>query len=252
MINLINLTDKNIVITGASSGIGQSAAILCSKLGAKVSIIGRNKDNLTKTLSLMEGTGHLLFIMDVTKYEQIDALVSEIVATNGKIDGFIYSAGLEMTRPLKILKIEMLQEVFAVNVFAGFEFAKYITKKQNINQGSSLIFISSIVGMFGQSGKIAYSASKGALLSGCKSMALEFANREIRVNTILPALVETDMSTQIMETIGEEGKAEVLKMHPLGFGKAEDVANSCAFLLSDASKWITGTNFIIDGGYSAS
>lgn len=252
MTNLIDLTNKNIVITGASSGIGQSIAILCSQLGAKVSIIGRNEEKLNDTLSLMEGSNHLLFTMDVTDYTQIDVVISKIVDVNGKIDGFIHSAGIEMTRPLKILKTEMLQDVFAVNVFAGLEFAKSITKNKNINDGSSLIFIASIVGSFGQAGKIAYSSSKGALIAGCKSMALEFASKRIRVNTISPALVETKMSNQIMETIGEEAKANVLKMHPLGFGRVQDVANACAFFLSNASQWITGTNFIIDGGYSAS
>ena len=251
MINLINLSGKNILITGASSGIGRASAILCSQLGANVILVARNEERLQETLALMDEGKHLIFAMSVTDYDKIDALVSEVVATNGKIDGFIHSAGMEMTRPLKILKTEMLQETFAVNVFAGFEFAKAITKNKNVNEGASLVFISSIVGMYGQAGKIAYSASKGALVSGCKSMALEFASRNIRVNSILPALVETEMSSQIMENIGEEGKANVLKMHPLGFGKVEDVANACAYFLSDVSRWVTGTNFIIDGGYSA-
>jgi len=252
MINLVDLTGKNIIITGASSGIGQTAAILCSKLGAKVSIIGRDEEKLNETLCLLEGTNHLLFPLDITNYSQIDNVVSQIVNSNGKINGFIHSAGIELTRPLKILKTEMLQDVFAVNVFAGLEFAKSITKNNNINTGASLIFIASIVGSLGQAGKIGYSASKGALISSCKSMAIEFASKGIRVNTISPALVETDMSKKIMDTIGEDAKTNVLKMHPLGFGKVEDVANACAFFLSDASSWITGTDFIIDGGYSAS
>jgi NAD(P)-dependent dehydrogenase (short-subunit alcohol dehydrogenase family) len=252
MINIVDLTGKNIVITGASSGIGLSAAILCSQLGAKVSIIGRNEERLNDTMNLLKGTNHLLFPMDVTNYSQIDVVISKIVDANGKIDGFIHSAGIEMTKPLKILKPEMFEDVFAVNVFSGFAFAKAISKNKNINSGASLIFIASIVGSFGQAGKIAYSSSKGALISGCKSMALEFASKGIRVNTISPALVETEMSKKIMDTIGEESKANILKMHPLGLGKVEDVANACAFFLSDASYWITGTDFIIDGGYSAS
>lgn len=252
MLNLIDLTGRNIVITGASSGIGQANAILSSKLGAKVTIIGRDKEKLEVTLSQMEGEGHLVFPMDITNFDQIDDLISEVVKKNGKINGFVHSAGIEMTRPLKILKQENLQDVFAVNVFAAFEFAKAITKNKNIADSASFVFISSIVGILGQPGKIAYSASKGALLSGCKSMALELVGRNIRVNSVLPAVVETDMSNQIMESIGEEGRENVLKMHPMGFGKVEDIANMCVFLLSDASKWITGAEFIVDGGYSAS
>lgn len=252
MLSLIDLTGRNIVITGASSGIGQANAILSSKLGAKVTIIGRDKEKLEVTLSQMEGEGHLVFPMDITNFDQIDDLISEVVKKNGKINGFIHSAGIEMTRPLKILKQENLQDVFAVNVFAAFEFAKAIAKNKNIDNSASFVFISSIVGILGQPGKIAYSASKGALLSGCKSMALELVGRNIRVNSVLPAVVETDMSNQIMESIGEEGRENVLKMHPMGFGKVEDIANMCVFLLSDASKWITGAEFIVDGGYSAS
>jgi len=251
MHNLIDLTGKNVIITGASSGIGRANAILCSKLGAKIALVGRDEGKLEETLSKMEGEGHLLFAVDITDFGKIDGLVSEIVAKNGKINGFIHSAGMEMTRPLKILKQENLQDVFAVNVFAGFEFAKSITKIKNIENSASMVFISSIVGIVGQPGKIAYSASKGALISGCKSMALEYASKNIRVNTVLPALVETDMSNQILDSIGEEGKANILRMHPLGFGSAEDVSNLCAFLLSEASRWITGTELIVDGGYSA-
>lgn len=252
MLKLVDLTNKNIVITGASSGIGKANAILCSKLGAKVILIGRDQAKLETTLLQMEGDGHLVYAMDITNFEQIDDLISEVVHKNGKISGFVHSAGIEMTRPLKILKQENWTSVFAINVFAGFEFAKSITKNKNIEDTASIIFISSIVGILGQPGKIAYGASKGALVSGVKSMALEFANRNIRVNAVLPALIETEMSNSIIESIGEEGRKNILNMHPMGFGKVEDVANSCAFILSDAAKWITGTEFIIDGGYSAS
>ena len=220
MTNLINLSDKNILITGASSGIGRAAAILCSQLGANVTLVARNKEKLQETLSLMDEGKHLIFQMNVTDYNKIDGLVTEVVSKNGKIDGFIHSAGMEMTRPLKILKIEMLQDTFAVNVFAGFEFAKAITKNKNVNEGASLVFISSIVGIYGQAGKIAYSASKGALVSGCKSMALEFAARSIRVNSILPALVETEMSNQILDNIGEEGKKKRAENAPAWLWKS--------------------------------
>jgi NAD(P)-dependent dehydrogenase (short-subunit alcohol dehydrogenase family) len=130
---------------------------------------------------------------------------------------------------------------------ANFKF----TKNTNISNDASIVFVSSIVGLFGQPGKSAYSASKGALIAASKCLALELASRKIRVNTVLPALVETDMSNKILEGMNEESKNNILKMHPLGFGKPEDVANAIAFLLSSASSWITGVEFVIDGGYSA-
>jgi NAD(P)-dependent dehydrogenase (short-subunit alcohol dehydrogenase family) len=117
--------------------------------------------------------------------------------------------------------------------------------------GASFVFISSVMGILGQSGKVAYSSSKGALISGAKAMALELAKKKIRVNCILPGVVETEMSNEMFQKLSEESKKSILEMHPLGLGKPEDIANACAFLLSDASGWITGTNLLVDGGYSA-
>jgi NAD(P)-dependent dehydrogenase (short-subunit alcohol dehydrogenase family) len=248
---LVDLTNKNILITGASSGIGQATAVLCSALGAHVILLARNPEKLAATTILLGEGQHLSFAVDVTDSEKLEEVIKEVVQKLGKIDGFVHSAGMEMTRPLKILKREQWNSTLDVNVISGFECARIISNAKYINKAASIIFISSIVGLFGQAGKVAYSASKGALVAGSKSLALELAAKGIRVNAILPAVVETEMSNTMLESIGEEAKASVLKMHPLGFGKPEDVANSCAFLLSEASSWITGTSFIIDGGYSA-
>lgn len=251
MLNLIDLTDKHILITGGSSGIGKSLAILLSNLGARVSIIGRDTEKLASTLNLLNGNGHNYYEFDILNFENVEPLISKIVEKSGQIDGFVHSAGIEMTRPLKMLKPSHFNEVFNVNTVAALEFTKVITKNTNVAKNASIVFISSIVGSFGQAGKTAYSASKGALIAASKCLALELAPRSIRVNAVLPALVETDMSNKILEGMSEESKNSILKMHPLGFGKPEDVANAVAFLLSPASSWITGVEFVIDGGYSA-
>lgn len=251
MLNLIDLTDKHIVITGGSSGIGKSLAILLSNLGAKLSIIGRNTDKLINTINLLNGTGHNYYEFDISEFDLIELLITKIVEKSGTIDGFVHSAGIEMTRPLKMLKPNHYAEVFNVNTISALEFTKVITKNSNISKGASIVYISSIVGLFGQAGKTAYSASKGALIAAAKCLALELAPRGIRVNTVLPALVETDMSNKILEGMSEDSKNSILKMHPLGFGKPEDISNAIAFLLSPASSWITGVEFVIDGGYSA-
>jgi NAD(P)-dependent dehydrogenase (short-subunit alcohol dehydrogenase family) len=252
MFNLVDLSNKHIVITGASSGIGREVALLVNKLGAKVSLIGRKKDLLESLIQDLQGGENQFYEFDVTKFNEIDSLISRIVATNGLIDGFVHSAGIEMTRPLKMLKVEHYREVFDINTISALEITKSITKNSNISTNASIIYISSIVGILGQPGKTAYSASKGALIAAAKCLALELAPKGIRVNTILPALVETEMSSKILASLSEEGKNNVLKMHPLGFGKPIDIANSAAFLLSSAAKWITGSEFLIDGGYSAS
>jgi NAD(P)-dependent dehydrogenase (short-subunit alcohol dehydrogenase family) len=252
MFKLVDLSNKHIVITGASSGIGREVALLVNKLGAKVSLIGRKKDLLESLIQDLQGGENQFYEFDVTNFNDIDNLVSRIVATNGLIDGFVHSAGIEMTRPLKMLKIEHYREVFDINTISALEITKSITKNTNISTNASIIYISSIVGILGQPGKTAYSASKGALIAAAKCLALELAPKGIRVNTILPALVETDMSSKILASLSEEGKNNILKMHPLGFGRPIDIANSAAFLLSSAARWITGSEFLIDGGYSAS
>ena len=252
MYNLVDLSNKHILITGASSGIGKEITLLVSKLGARVSLVGRNRESLQMVLSQLEGNDHYLYEFDITNFNGIENLVKNIVENSGPIDGYVHSAGIEMTRPLKMLKVNHYNEVFDLNIISALEITKFITKNYNISNDASIIYISSIVGLLGQAGKTAYSASKGALIAASKCLALELAPKGIRVNTILPALVETEMSSKILETLSEESKVNILKMHPLGFGKAIDVANSAAFLLSPASKWITGVEFIIDGGYSAS
>lgn len=252
MYNLIDLSNKHILITGASSGIGKETAILVSKLGARVSLVGRSKQTLEDVFSQLEGTGHNFFEFDFTNLNEIEFLIKSVVENSGIIDGFVHSAGIEMTRPLKMLKVNLYKDVFDINTISALEITRLISKNNIINNGASIIFISSIVGILGQAGKTAYSASKGALIAASKCLSLELASKGIRVNTILPALVETEMSSKILESLSEESKYNILKMHPLGFGKAIDVANSAAFLLSPASKWITGVEFIVDGGYSAS
>ena len=144
------------------------------------------------------------------------------------------------------------EKIFAVNVIAGFELAKYIIKKKNFNEdGGSLVFISSVMGSVGSPAKSAYCSSKGAITGGVKALALELASRRIRVNSISPAMVNTGRTKALLAKINAEEKNEIMKSHPLGIGKPEDVAYSCAFLLSDSAKWITGIDLKVDGGYTA-
>lgn len=240
------------MVTGASSGIGRQCAITFSQLGANVILIARNKERLKETYNKLEKGNHLIISQDITEYDKLEEVVNTAVDKVGRISGFVHSAGIEMTLPLRNMKPSYYGEIFSVNVIAGFELAKIISKKKYLNKdGTSFVFISSVMGILGQSGKIAYCSSKGALISGVMAMALELAKKNIRANCILPGVVETEMSNKMLENLPEESKKSMLGMHPLGLGKPEDIANACAFLLSDASRWITGTNLIVDGGYSA-
>lgn len=252
MENIFRLDGKNILITGASSGIGRQCAIECSKQGANVILIGRNTDRLKQTLSEMEGKNHLFYSLDITEFDKIEPVVSNLVHQLGKIDGVIHSAGIEITIPLKLLTHKHYEQMFSVNVIAGYEITRIITKKKFFSDnGGSLIFIASVAGIKGEAAKLAYSSSKAAIINGVKCIALELSARKIRVNSISPAVCETEMSKAFLEKLTEQTKDAVIKKHPLGVGHPECIAYGCIYLLSDASKWVTGTNMVIDGGYCA-
>lgn len=247
------LEGKKILITGASSGIGKQCAISCSQMGAMVMLIGRNEDKLRETMSLLSKGSHQYFVFDVTNYSEIEGIVNDAVSKTGKISGFIHSAGIELPMPLNITKPEHYETLFGTNVIAGFEFAKILSKKKYSDEsGSSFVFIASIMSIVGNSSLSLYSASKGAIVAGIRSIALELASKKIRVNAISPAQIyNTKMTNEKFSHLSKEDIDKISDNHPLGMGSAEDVANGCIYLLSDASKWVTGTNLIIDGGYSA-
>lgn len=250
--NQFSLKDKNILITGASSGIGRSCSVECSKSGANLILIARNEEELQKTVSMLAPEAKVeTIIADIAQSENLEDLIAEKVSVMGKISGFIHCAGVEKTLPLKKHTAQLYHDIFAVNVIAGFEIAKVLSLKKYKTETSSFVFISSVAGMVGEIGKAAYSSSKGAVISGARSLAMELSRSNVRVNSISPAMVHTPILEKMFENIGEEAAEEILKKHPLGIGKPEDVANACIFLLSDAARWITGSNLVVDGGYSA-
>lgn len=252
MNSIFNLKNKNIIITGASSGIGRQCAITFSQLGANVILIARNQGRLEDTYNKLEKGNHLIISQDITEYNILEEIVRYSVEKVGRISGFVHSAGIEMTLPLRSMLPSYYEKMFSINVIAGFELVKIISKKKYIEKnGASFIFISSVMGILGQLGKIGYCSSKGALISGAKAIALELVKKNIRINCVLPGVIETKMSKKMLEKLPEESKKSIIDMHPLGLGKPEDIANTCAFLLSDAARWITGINLIVDGGYSA-
>jgi NAD(P)-dependent dehydrogenase (short-subunit alcohol dehydrogenase family) len=252
MTNPFSLEGKNIIITGASSGIGRQCAISASEMGATVVLTGRDESRLKSTCNHLAPGNHLYYSLDITDDTKLEPVVKDAVDQIGKISGFIHSAGIEKTLPLSVMKPSIYKEVFAVNVIAGLEFAKIVTKKKYAADKGSLVYIASVMGFCGETGLSAYCCSKGALINGVKALALELASKNIRVNSVSPAhLEDTAMSITKMDSFSEQNKKEKLLLHPLGFGKTIDVANACIYLLSDAARWVTGANLVVDGGYSA-
>lgn len=251
MINPMDLTGKHVVVTGASSGLGKETCILLSQLGAKVSLIARNEIKLNETLSNMTKDSHKIFMFDVRNIEDIERLVNNIVDTNGKIDGFVHAAGIGTVKPLSMTKYDFLLEMMKIHFFAFVEFTRIISKKRNSNNYASLIAISSAGTISSDKGKVAYSATKGALDKVVRPMAVELGElRKIRVNTINPGWIKTDMYYGFIQEFGQERMDEILKTHILGASEPVEIANMIAYLLSDSSKKITGQNIVIDAGWT--
>lgn len=250
--NPFSLIGKTIVVTGASSGIGRQCAITCSKMGARVVLIARNEQRLSETLSEMEGDGHKLISADLTEFNKLNGIVEWIVAITGPIDGVVNCAGISATMPLKLMNDAIMDDFFKVNVFSAIELTRHICHIGHVRkEGASIVFLSSVMSVRGERGKSLYSMTKGALVSGVRSLATEYARRAIRFNCISPGAILTPINRDLPHMKNPEARAALEAKHLLGLGQTDDVANACVFLLSDASRWITGQNIIVDGGYTA-
>lgn len=251
--NPMQLNDKVILVTGASSGIGRATAILCSQLGAKVILTGRNISRLNDTLKSMEGQGHGIHSLDISQHTDFLPWMRDLAKNYGPLNGLAHCAGILTLQPLRGLSPETLTDLMKTN----FESAVWLTKAFRHNkvcskETASIVYVSSAAGMVGEKGNAIYGASKAALISITKAYALELAEQNIRVNSVVPAIVQTEMIEETSQKVlSDEQFQKIVNAHPIGLGTPEDVANSISFLLSEASRWITGTSLVVDGGYTA-
>ena len=246
MYNPYSLEGKTIFITGASSGIGRSAAIECSKLGASVIITGRNEERLQETLSQLEGGNHKMVICDLSKPEEVVSLIESLPEVNGVIN----NAGYTSFAPIQFIDEEVMKGMYEVNTIAPIMILRTLVKKKKVKRGASVVFTSSLSGLGRTSvGNTMYAGCKGAISAFVQGAALELAPKGIRVNAVCPGMVETNILSG--GVVSSEQIEEDKKIYPLKrYGKPEEVAWAMIYLLSDASGWTTGTNFILDGGYS--
>ncbi len=246
MYNPFFLQGKTILVTGASSGIGATTAVECSKMGAIVIVTGRNEERLKQTFDHLDtsfGANHLMMIADLVDEASLNSIVEQIDI----LDGVVNNAGVNRVKPVTFIKQDDLDYVFQSNTWAAVNLTRLLCKKKKLRKNGSIVFTSSVSAFFNAPGRALYAGSKAALTAFMRSFAIELADKGIRANAVHPGLVETKL---IAENLTEEELRNNLKEYPLNrFGRPEDVAWAIIYLLSDASTWVTGTSLIVDGGF---
>ncbi|GAB7536249.1 SDR family NAD(P)-dependent oxidoreductase [Burkholderia sp. 3C] len=237
------------LVTGASSGLGRATAVAIAAAGGRVIAGGRDAERLAATLAALAGDGHAA---DARALDDADATadwVAQLAEQHGGLTGVFHAAGTELIRPARMTKQAQLDETFGGSLFAAFGIARAAAKKGVLADGGSLVLMSSVAAATGQVGMTAYSAAKAGIEGLVRSLACELAPRRIRVNAIAAGAVRTAMHERLTRGSPDEAVAAYEASHLLGFGEPDDVAQAALFLLSAASRWITGTALAVDGGY---
>lgn len=244
--NPFTLEGRTILITGASSGIGRTTAIECSRMGARLIITGRDVVRLDEVSQELVGNGHQSIIADLTQEDQVESLLSQIPV----IDGVVLCAGQGTVVPFKMADRKRINPIFEINYFAPVELMRLLIKKKKLANESSVVFVSSIGGLGSITiGNSVYGASKAAFNSAMRFCALELAPKKIRVNSVCPGMVNTNLIKGGAVT-EEQHQADMQKYPLKRYGEPEDIAHGIVYLLSKASSWVTGHSLVIDGGYT--
>jgi NAD(P)-dependent dehydrogenase (short-subunit alcohol dehydrogenase family) len=243
---MIDLSKKSILIFGATGGIGHAVVKYCHQVGGKIYASGRNKLKLKELQT--EFPTIKTFSLDLS----LDDLNTELLSTLPNFDGVVFANGKIEPFPVKYLKKRHVQSVFDTNFTSIVEVVAMLLGKKKLNEDCSVVFISSIAANHPYQGGAMYSASKAALTAYAKTLALELATKKIRANIVSPALVKTKMFDATSSAYDKKEFQDLISHYPLGVGSPEDVAGTICFLLSDLSKWMTGSEILMDGGLSLS
>lgn len=244
--NPFSLQGKTLLITGASSGIGRETAIECSRMGAELIITGRNEERLQETYDSLEGEGHQSIVFDLSNLDGMTGFLDSIPP----VDGLFNNAGVSVTKPIGFISLEEMKRILDVNVYAPILLTSLMVKKKKIRKGGAIVFASSIGRYIVTPGNSLYAASKGALSSFMKGAATELVSKGIRCNAILPGMVETPIMKG-KGAISDEQWEINRQLYPMKrFGTPQEIAWLVAYLFSDASGFMTGTEIVIDGGRS--
>ena len=243
--NPFSLAGKRVLVTGASSGIGRQIAISFSKMGADVVATGRNVERLDETMAALAPGRHEAIPADIVDDVQSVALADRA----GPLNGLVHCAGTSVLAPIRLASQKHLRELYILNYESPMLLTQRLLYRKAIQNSGSILFVASIAAHIGVPGVGAYSGTKAAILATVRCLAMELIKQKIRVNCLSPSLVESPLLELMSKNVSLEEKS---RDHPLGLGTPEDVANAAIYFVSDASRWVTGTTLIMDGGLTIS
>lgn len=240
-----NFTNQNFVVTGASSGMGKQVVVELAEAGASVLAIARGEDAL-RSLQKLYPEKIVIAAVDVCDSEKLKESINSFVKSKGKLDGVVHAAGISGLTPIKSYDEAEARKIVDISFWAGAKLVQICSKVKFSNSGASFVLFSSVRSQKTDKGLFAYAGAKSAMQIAVKTFAKELAKRKLRVNTISPGWVNTNMTDKLEETNNLD---EINQNHILGIGKPEDVSGVVLFMLSDRSTWMTGTDIVVDGGY---
>lgn len=247
MRNPFDFTNKKYMIVGATSGIGQSVAEALSKQGATLILVGRNESKLRELVERFGENNHKYFARDLSEQDSYDDIFKTAVQDGKKIDGLVYCAGIAKIMPVSAIDTVELNEIMTVNLYSFILFVRLFSKKKYHEKGS-VVGISSISALYPNKCQSLYVASKAAMNAFVQSVAIELAEKNIRINTILPGNVRTSMLNEAINSMSEENSKKLIDRQVLGVSEPCQIADTIMWLLSDASSSVTGREIYSDGG----
>ncbi|CAO3439715.1 SDR family NAD(P)-dependent oxidoreductase [Azospirillum doebereinerae] len=249
--NPMDLSDRLMLVTGASAGIGRATAVMLSRLGARVLLNGRDAGRLEETAGLLAGDGHSTVPFDLSDLDAVPGWVKAQAAAHGPLHGIAHCAGIQTLRPIRIFSAAVFDEVMRANLGSALALARGLRQKGCHAERAAMALISSTAATAASPGNVVYAASKGGIIAATKGLAVELLGDGIRVNCVVPSIVETELIERGKQKLTAEQYEHLRTLQPLGFGHPDDIAHMLAYLLADTSRWMTGSIVTVDGGRTA-
>ncbi len=249
--NPMDLTGRHILVTGASAGIGRATALVLARLGARLTLNGRDQDRLDRTLAQLPGTEHATAAFDLAELDAVPAWVKGLAQSRGPFNGLAHCGGTQALRPVRSFRAGFFDDVQRTNLGSTLALARGFQQNGCTQKPAAMVFVSSTAGIKSAPGNIVYATSKAGVIAATKGLAIELLATGIRVNCVAPAIVETELIQRVRNALTPEQYEGLVKTQPLGIGDPVDVGHAVAYLLADTGRWITGTTLCVDGGATA-